>query len=395
LASFIAIAQKATVMTITPPRPVESIDAVTPLRVRNTAELPAGFRGTTSGSTAKPTSTYTALLAKVRDAGLLNRRRGFYITMFAIVTACLAAAVTGSALIGDSWFQLLIAAGIGLIFTQYAFLTHETAHRQVFESGKTSDRVGRILASGVVGMSYSWWMSKHTKHHGNPNTIGRDTDIAPDTISFLEQDAAKTTGPLRWFTTKQGYAFFPILLFEGFNLHFMSYKTVFGRGKVDKRSLEITMITIRFAIYLGVIFWFLPVGLALAFIGVQFAIFGFYMGASFAPNHIGMPIIPENSRVDFLSKQVLTSRNIRGRGMTIGMGGLNYQIEHHLFPNMARPNLKAARILVREHCTEQSVPYTETNLLSAFGTVVTYLNRVGLAARRPFDCPLAADYRPR
>jgi len=362
---------------------------------RNHKELPAGFRGTTSGETAKPTSTYTALLAKVRDAGLLKRRTGFYITVFTIITALLAAAVTGSFLLGPSWFQLLIAAGIGLIFTQYGFLAHETAHRQVFESGKTSDRVGRVLASGVVGMSYDWWTSKHTKHHGNPNTIGRDGDIARGPLAFVEQDAAQQCGLSRWITQRQGYAFFPILLLEGLNLHVTSYRTMFGRKKVNKRGQEIALVTTRFALYLGVVFWFLPVGMAFAFIGVQLAVFGFYLGAAFAPNHIGMPIIPETSRVDFLSKQVLTSRNIRGRGMTLAMGGLNYQVEHHLFPNMPRPNLRAANRLVQEHCGQHHVAYTETSLWNAFNIVVRYLNQVGLAARRPFDCPMAAEYRPR
>ena len=126
--------------------------AAIPARIRNSAELPAGFRGTTSGATSKPVSTYNVLLARVRDAGLLERRTGFYIGMFVVVTVLLAGAVTGSFLLGHSWFQLLIAGGIGLLFTQYAFLAHETAHRQVFSSGVVSDRVGRVLASGVVGM---------------------------------------------------------------------------------------------------------------------------------------------------------------------------------------------------------------------------------------------------
>lgn len=365
-------------------------------RVMNSAELPAGFRGTTSGATSKPISTYNGLLTRVRDAGLMKRRTGFYVTLFAIVTVCLAGAVAGSILLGHSWFQLLIAGGIGVILTQYAFLAHETAHRQVFASGPLSDRVGRLLAVAGIGMSYSWWTSKHTKHHGNPNTVGRDTDIAYDTISFLEQDAVKQRGVMRWFTQRQGYGFFPILLLEGFNLHVMSYRTVFGRKKVDRRAFEITMISLRLAVYFGLIFWFFPLGMGFAFVGVQFAIFGLYMGSSFAPNHIGMPIIPESSRVDFLSKQVLTSRNITGgRFMTIAMGGLDYQIEHHLFPSMARPNLKRARVLVREHCAEHQVPYSETTLWAAFGIVIRYLNRVGLAARKPFDCPMAADYRPR
>jgi fatty acid desaturase len=73
------------------------------------------------------------------------------------------------------------------------------------------------------------------------------------------------------------------------------------------------------------------------------------------------------------------------------MGGLNYQIEHHLFPSMARPNLRKARLLVRQHCQTNDVPYTETTLVRSYGIVVRYLNRVGLAARDPFDCPLAGQ----
>ena len=65
------------------------------------------------------------------------------------------------------------------------------------------------------------------------------------------------------------------------------------------------------------------------------------------------------------------------------MGGLNYQIEHQLFPSMPRPHLRAARAMVREHCRSNDVPYVESSLLSSYRTVIGYLNRVGVAARRP------------
>lgn len=358
--------------------------------------LPAGFRATTAGATARPTSTYNALLARVRDAGLLKRRTGFYVGVFVVITACLGLAVTGSILLGESWLQLLVAAALGLIFTQYAFLAHETAHRQVFESARTSDRVGHLLGNAFVGMSYSWWVTKHTRHHGNPNTVGKDPDISFDALSFREEDAAKRTGFLHWFVQRQGTLFFPLLLVEGLNLHVTSFRTVFGKAPTDKRATEIVLITLRLTAYLAVVFWFLPVGMAFAFVGVQLAVFGLYMGAAFAPNHIGMTIIPEGSRVDFLSKQVLTSRNVRGGiGMTVAMGGLDYQIEHHLFPSMARPHLRAASALVKEHCREQQVPYAQETIGTAFAIVVGHLNRVGLAARPGFECPIAADHRPR
>lgn len=346
------------------------------------------------GNRANPTTEYSSLLRTVREAGLLKRRTGFYVMMFSIVTAALGGVITGFILLGDSWFQLLMAAALGIILTQYAFLAHETAHRQVFESGTTNDLAGRILANLFVGISYSWWMTKHSRHHANPNIIGKDPDIERDFVSFTPEDASKAKGLYAWATKRQGYLFFPALLLEGLNLHILGLKTVFGRGKVNKRWVEVSMIVTRLTAYAAVIFLTLPVGLGFAFIGVQLAVFGLYMGASFAPNHKGMPILPHDAKVDFLRRQVLTSRNIKGNwAMDTFMGGLNYQIEHHLFPNMPRPHLARAQEIAKEYCVTHKIPYTETSLMQSYGIVIQYLNRVGLAAGGdPFDCPAASAY---
>ncbi|MDQ0893399.1 fatty acid desaturase [Agromyces ramosus] len=331
----------------------------------------------------------------VRESGLLNRTRWFYLMLMGVLLIALGGAITGFILLGDSWFQLLIAGALGLIFTQFAFLAHEASHRQVFESGPANDRAGRAIAAGVVGISYAWWMTKHTRHHANPNKVGKDPDIEFDTISFTEESAAKPRGFLMaLITRKQGYLFFPLLTLEGLNLHIISIRTLFERQPVKGRGLELSLIALRFAVYFGAIFAMLPLGMAFAFIGVQLAVFGVYMGASFAPNHKGMPIIPADVKLDFFSKQVLTSRNVSGGIWASALlGGLNYQVEHHLFPNMPRPHLAKAREIVREHCRTLDVPYTETTLMQSYGIVVAYLNRVGLAARDPFDCPMVNQFR--
>jgi fatty acid desaturase len=348
------------------------------------------------GDRTNPTTEYSALMQTVRNLGLLRRRRTFYWILFSSLIVALGGAVAGFVLLGDSWFQLIIAGVVGIIMTQFAFLAHEASHRQVFESGKANDRAGRWLADLVVGISYSWWMTKHSRHHGNPNVAGKDPDIEPDFIVFQTKDAEKVTGISAFVTRKQGYFFFPLLMFEGLNLHLHAFRTVFGRGKVDRRPLEITLLAVRILGYLGVIFYFLPLGMAFAFIGVQLAVFGIYMGASFAPNHVGMPILPHESRVDFLRRQVLTSRNISGGSfMDIFMGGLNYQIEHHLFPNMPRPHLRKAQELTREYCAAHNILYTETTLVRAYRIVIDYLNRVGLAASDPFSCPMVSALRNR
>ena len=95
-------------------------------------------------------------------------------------------------------------------------------------------------------------------------------------------------------------------------------------------------------------FWVLPPEKAVAVLGVQLALFGLYMGSSFAPNHIGMPLVSPKLKLDFLRRQVLMSRNITGgRLISIFMGGLNYQVEHHLFPSMARPHLRRIQASLR------------------------------------------------
>ncbi len=334
------------------------------------------------------TASFTALAATIREMGLLRRSYVFYALYGLGLTVALGGVITGFILLGDSWFQLLMAGALGIVFTQFAFLGHEASHRTILRSGPANDRLGRLLSTVIVGVSHQWWMNKHSRHHANPNQVGKDPDIERDTISFIEDDARRARGFIRAITRHQGWLFFPLLTLEGLNLHYRSVVSLITSGTRRQRWTELPAIALHFGLYLVPVFLMLPLGTAFAFVGVQMAVFGVYMGASFAPNHKGMTLVPEGARLDFLSKQVLTSRNIRGGWtMSILMGGLNYQIEHHLFPNMARPHLAMAREVVRDYCKAHDVPYTETSLVESYAIVVRYLNRVGLAARDPFDCP--------
>lgn len=334
------------------------------------------------------TRSFTELASTVRETGLLARSYLFYALYGTVLALAMGGVITGIILLGDSWFQLLMAGALAIVFTQIAFLGHEASHRAIFVSGPANDLVGRLLSTLVVGISHQWWMNKHSRHHANPNQMGKDPDIASDTIRFTEGDAATATGIVKSIVTRQGWLFFPLLTMEGYNLHYRSVASLITQGTRRQKWTELPAIALHFGLYLVPLFLFLPFGMAVAFVAVQMAVFGVYMGASFAPNHKGMMIVPEDVKMDFLSKQVLTSRNIRGGWtMSILMGGLNFQIEHHLFPNMARPHLLRTREIVREYCSELDLPYTETSLVASYVIVVQYLNRVGLAARDPFDCP--------
>ena len=165
------------------------------------------------------------------------------------------------------------------------------------------------------------------------------------------------------------------------------------------RRRELISIGLRIALYLGAIFFLLPMGMAFAFLGVQLAVFGIYMGASFAPNHKGMPMVPKDARIDFFSRQVLTGRNVLARSsfgnsvLSHVYGGLNYQVEHHLFPSMPRANLAGVSRIVRSYCAEHRIPYTVASVRESYAQVISYLNKVGLSGRDPFECPMISGYR--
>jgi fatty acid desaturase len=335
---------------------------------------------------------YSELLTRVRDAGLLRRRRGFYAALFAALMLALVATVAGVVALGDTWSQLWLAVVLGVLFAQVGFLAHEAAHREIFESGPANDRAGRVLGDLVVGISYAWWRGDHNPHHANPNTVGLDPSLARKAFAFIPEDAAGSRGFVAWFTRRQGYFFFPFLVLAGVNLHVKGLVTVFGRGRVAHRRTEIAMLLTRHLALSALVVTSMSPGKALAFAGVQLGVFGVCIAAAFVPNHIGMPVLPRGAKVDFLRRQVLGSRNITGGALvTTVLGGLNFQIEHHLFPSMPRPALRPARRLVREYCAERGISYTETSLLQAYGAVARYLNEVGLAAgHNPFRGPVAA-----
>jgi fatty acid desaturase len=338
---------------------------------------------------------YTNLARTVRETGLMRRRYGYYWSRIALAVAAFALVWAGIIVLGNSWFQLILAGVLGVVVTQFGFLGHDGAHRQMFNSAAWNEWTSRLLAGVFAGLSYGWWKDKHNRHHVAPNQEDRDPDVAPGTIAFTRDIAARrSTGFPGWFMRRQGWLFFPLLTLEGINLHISSLRTLFGPDAVAHRRIEAALVITRLAAFVVVLLMVLPVGKAAAFFCVQMAVFGLCLGGSFAPNHKGMPIVPPTMKIDFLRRQVLMSRNVRGGPFVdFAMGGLNYQIEHHLFPSMPRPNLKRVQPIVREYCAAHEVSYAEVGLLESYGIVVDYLNNVGLRHREPFECPVMSRYR--
>ena len=135
-------------------------------------------------------------------------------------------------------------------------------------------------------------------------------------------------------------------------------------------------------IYTGLVFFVLASLAGLLFVAVNQLLIGLYLGSTFAPNHKGMLVLDGKTPLDFLRKQVLTSRNVKSNPLNDFLyGGLNYQIEHHLFPSMARNRLKDAQEIVMPFCQEHSISYYETGVVHSQREILQYLHHVSAPLR--------------
>ena len=328
-------------------------------------------------------SEYAGLRRRVQALGLLDRSVHRYGVRVAATLALFAGVWVGVVWVGASWWTLWLAVALGVASTQVAFLGHDGGHQQISRHRAVNTASGLLAGNLLTGVSIGWWVDKHNRHHANPNKEGHDPDIGEGVLVFTTTHAADRKGVVaRAITRHQAALFFPLLTLEGLNLH-VSGAVHLCRGRVRRlRRTELALLAGHLVAYVVVLATVLSPVQALVFIAVHQASFGLYMGCSFAPNHKGMPIIAAHDKLDYLRRQVLTSRNIRGSWLVDQvLGGLNYQIEHHLFPSMPRANLRQARTVVREFCAEHEISYTESGLFQSYRIALRYLYDLGRPLR--------------
>jgi fatty acid desaturase len=285
--------------------------------------------------------------------------------------------------LGDSWWQLLVATFLAFVFAQLGFLGHDAGHRQIFQTKRANYLVGVLHANLAIGLSYGWWVDKHNRHHAHPNDEDRDPDIQIAALAFTTEQAGAKSGPVRFIARHQRYLFLPLLLLEGAQLHAASIRAL-ARRRIRHRAVEATLLALHAIAYLTALMLVLSPVKAVVFLVVQQGLFGLYLGLCFAPNHKGMPVLSADEETDYLRRQVLTSRNVRGGWLTdFLLGGLNYQIEHHLFPSMPRPSLRRCQPLVRAFCQRHGVSYLETSLFGSYAQALRHLHDVGQELRAP------------
>ena len=334
-------------------------------------------------SDAPDNRSYAALKKLIVEKGLLDKQPGFLTYKILLTAAMWAVSIAVLFLTDNLWIQLLNAVYLAFVFGQFGFIAHDAGHRQGFHTTKQNDFFGLLHANLLIGMSYGWWMDKHNKHHAHPNQEDMDPDIAIPVVAFSEKAALKKRGIPRFIVKYQSFFFFPLLLFEAYSLHVGGAIFLAQKKAWKYRRVEILLLILHFVSYLTFIFLALGAWKGLVFVLVHQALFGLYMASVFAPNHKGMLIVRKDEALDFLRLQVLTARNVRAHPITdFWYGGLNYQVEHHLFPSMARNQLREAQVIIHQFCRDLDISYHETSMFHSYVEILEYLHLVSAPLRQ-------------
>jgi fatty acid desaturase len=318
----------------------------------------------------------------IKKNGLLYRQPAYYAGKTVFTLGLLAVSMALLFILDDTWFQLLNAAYLAFVFVQISLLAHDFGHRQFsLRSPWKNDWLTLVFGNLMLGISRQWWIDKHNEHHGHPNQMDIDPDVDIPLLAFEEEQALEKRGFARFVVKYQAALIFPLSLLQAISMLRSSIEFLAAK-KAKSTLVEALTICAHFALYFALLFSVLEPLQALLFVAVHRGLFGTYMVSIFAPNHKAMPLLERDSKVDFLRRQVLTSRNVIAHPITdFWYGGLNYQIEHHLFPRMPRNKLREAQPIIRGFCRDHCIAYHETSVLQSYKEILQHLHAIGAPLR--------------
>lgn len=317
---------------------------------------------------------YAELRQKVQQAKILNRDYSFYLAVgfvsLLVTFVSLYSIVTASSLVGVVFWSLVFV----FFSIQLAGLFHDAGHRAIFNKPFYNDIFGGFIAA-ISNVSYSYWKFKHNKHHASPNEIDEDPDIEIPFISFTNKKEMSNIFEEK-LKAYQAWLYFPLGVFA--LIYFKWRSLVYFKQNPGRYLLwEIPFYLIGLFVWYIAPFLLMPLSHAVVFLILSNLGVGFYLMNIFAPNHKGMPQIEHGARFSFLEQQIITSRNVKSNWfLDIVYIGLNFQIEHHLFPNCPRNKLNQITPFVLDICKKYDLEFSEVSLVETNRIILSELNQI-------------------
>ncbi len=273
----------------------------------------------------------------------------------------------------------VLVAGMGIL--QFGFVGHDAGHLALSDRRWRNDFWGQIGISVICGLSFQHWRFRHNVHHARCQEATRDPDMQFNLLLSVYPDSAAWQTRLgNFFLRIQKWSFWPFTPWYWATLRYDAIRALFvypQRTNVDR-----FFVPLHFLLLLAVPIWLFGWKAALCAYILSSCIGSVLSAAVFVPNHIGMRIVGEGEQLSFLFQQVETSRNVQNPpALDFLFGGLNYQIEHHLFPRVQHDRLRGMGPTVRAFCQKHGISYHQEGMFSALGAVHRHLGAMTEAWR--------------
>lgn len=321
-----------------------------------------------------PPSEYQKLVTLVASADCFERTYLAHLAIALMAIGGLGLSTFVVTVTDTLWVQLLNACFAAFFTVQLGLLGHDFSHNSVFKSRKINNAFALTIWGLGCGLSEGRWFSKHNAHHQSPNQIGHDPDVDIPFVFTHEQALLQSA-----FYQKLIFPYQHVLFWVGiwfvypYNL-INSMKYLF-RDLTWRSLVEIFLILAHFVFVLGFTFWFLPPVTAFLFNLVTAVFAGGYMAMIFAPNHKGEDMLAPHEKHNWVHQITLTRNIVPSPLVTYILGGLNRQIEHHLFPTMSRFQYHSAQPIVKSFCTQHNIPYKETSWVESMRQIHSSLEK--------------------
>ena len=320
---------------------------------------------------------WRAMLEEVNRERLMAPFHGAILLRFCVLFPLLAVAL-GLSWFGATWLELGAGyAALALLLGQFAFIGHDAGHGAISRRPRLDRIFGQAAMTLVTGLAFDEWIARHLAHHRYCQDETRDPDMMVDCVVSLTEASRREKGALgRFLTRHQAVHVWALSLFFGHSQRLLSQLAVLKNPL--RCLLDAAFLALHFAL------WFaLPLslgaslGLVLLAYLVPLTLLGPHLAAIFWVNHIGMPLVRAPERFSFFEHQSVTSRTIiNPPALNWLFGGLNFQVEHHLFPQVPSARLPAVQAIVRRHFAGHALPYNGVRWWEAVRSIAAHLRRV-------------------
>lgn len=291
----------------------------------------------------------------------------------------------------NGWFYLsALIAGVG--WQQLGWLGHDFCHHTVFNNRKYNQWVGFFLGNFMQGFSQTWWKDRHNSHHATTNVLDMDPDI--DNIPTLAWSPSDLDRAPEWckkiipYQAKYFLFILPLLRLawcsESVKFVRMMNTTVY-KAYQDLYPVEAVTLAMHY-VWTSLVYyiWMPSFGAFVVWYLIAHLLAGFGIAIVVFFNHYSCEKFDAVLAGNFVCLQLYTTRNMSpGPIIDWICGGLNYQVEHHLFPTMPRHNLTKCSALVKRFCEKNKLPYMSCGFVEGTQYVLAFLQQIAdLAVER-------------